>query len=143
MIDITKKPEIYRQATAKGKITLKNKTIQQIIEGKIEKGDPFQIAKVAAILAAKNTSSIIPLCHQIPLTSINVDFQIINDHNIEVVTSVKTKAQTGVEMEALTATAVALLTIWDMTKKYEKDTKGQYPTTEIRDLRVIQKIKEK
>jgi len=142
MVDVTAKPEVYREAKAKGTIKLKPETIQLIREGKVEKGDPFQVAKVAGILAAKNTSSLIPLCHPLPLTSVEVDLKIMNDSAVGVEATVKTKAQTGVEMEALVAATVALLTVWDMTKQYEKDRLGQYPHTTIQNIRVVHKVKE-
>jgi len=143
MVDITAKPKIYREAKAKGTIKLKSETIMLIRDGKIEKGDPFHVAKVAGILAAKNTSSLIPLCHPLPLTSVEVKLQIVDDSKVEVETTVKTRAQTGVEMEALAAAATALLTVWDMTKQYEKDESGQYPSTSIQNLHVVRKVKEK
>ena len=143
MVDVTAKPEVHREATAKGRIKLKPETIQRIKKGKIEKGDPFAIAKTAGILAAKNTSTLIPLCHPLPLTSVKVDLNVLDDLSIEAEATVKTKAQTGVEMEALAAVTVALLTVWDMTKQYEKDAKGQYPSTAIEDIHVVRKIKEK
>jgi cyclic pyranopterin phosphate synthase len=141
MVDVTAKPEVYREAAAKGKIKLKPNTIELITKGKIEKGNPFDVAKVAGILAAKNTSSLIPLCHPLPLTNVDVDIKIIDNSTVEVNATVKTRAQTGVEMEALVAASVALLTIWDMTKQYEKDKTGQYPSTAIQDIHVVRKIK--
>jgi len=143
MIDITAKPEVHREATAKGQIKLKPETIQRIKQGKIEKGDPFTIAKTAGILAAKNTCSLIPLCHPLPLTSVSIDLKVSDDRTVEAEATVKTKAQTGVEMEALAAVSMALLTVWDMTKQYEKDAKGQYPHTAIENIHVVRKIKEK
>ena len=140
MVDITPKPEVYREATAKGRIKLKPETISLIKKGKIEKGDPLNVAKVAGILAAKNTSMLVPLCHPLPLTNVNIDL-IVKNSAVEVEATVKTKAQTGVEMEALVATSVALLTVWDMTKQYEKDAKGQYPGTAIQDIHVVRKVK--
>jgi len=141
MVDITSKAETIREATAKGRIRLRAETVKRIIEGKVEKGDPISAAKIAGILAAKNTSNIIPLCHPIPLTNIRVDVRISDSNTVEVESTVKTRAQTGVEMEALVATAVALLTIWDMTKQYEKDSEGQYPYTIVSDIRVVRKVK--
>ena len=141
MIDVTSKPEVYREATAQGLIKLKPKTISLIRKGKIEKGNPFETAKIAGILAAKNTSSLIPLCHPLPLTNIDIDLKIVEDSTVIVKSKIKTRAQTGVEMEALVATSIALLTIWDMTKRYEKDAKGQYPDTLIQNIRVVGKIK--
>jgi cyclic pyranopterin monophosphate synthase len=143
MVDVTAKPEVYREAKAKGSIKLKSETLQLIKDGKIEKGDPFEIAKVAGVLAAKNTSSMIPLCHPLPLTSVTVKLQIVDNSMVEAEATVKTRAQTGVEMEALAAAATALLTVWDMTKQYEKDADGQYPGTSIQNLHVVHKVKEK
>ena len=143
MVDVTAKPEVYREAKAKGTIKLKPETIKLIKDKKIEKGDPFEVAKVAGILAAKNTSSLIPLCHPLPLTGVDINLQIVGGSKVEVETTVKTRAQTGVEMEALAAAATALLTVWDMTKQYEKDSQGQYPSTSIQDLHVVSKMKEK
>jgi cyclic pyranopterin phosphate synthase len=141
MVDVTQKPEVYREASAKGIIKLKSSTIKLAEEGKIEKGNLFDVAKIAGILAAKKTSSLIPLCHPLPLTSIDVDISIVDDSIIEVNAAVKTRAQTGVEMEALVAVSAALLTIWDMTKQYEKDSVGQYPSTVIQNIRVVRKTK--
>jgi cyclic pyranopterin phosphate synthase len=143
MVDVTAKPEVYREAKAKGAIKLKPETIRRIREGTIEKGDPFEVAKVAGILAAKNTSSLIPLCHPLPLTGVEVKLKIVGGSMVEAETTVKTRAQTGVEMEALAAAATALLTVWDMTKQYEKDADGQYPSTSIQDLHVVNKVKRK
>ncbi len=143
MVDVTEKPQVYREAKAKGTIKLKPETIMRIKEGTIEKGDPFEVAKVAGILAAKNTSSLIPLCHPLPLTAVEIKLQTVGDSIVEAEATIKTKAQTGVEMEALAATSTVLLTIWDMTKQYEKDEYGQYPNTSIQDLHVVNKVKEK
>ncbi|KYH41561.1 MAG: molybdenum cofactor biosynthesis protein MoaC [Candidatus Bathyarchaeota archaeon B63] len=141
MVDITGKPVSYREAAARGRIRLRAETIKRIREGKIEKGDPIYAARIAGIMAAKSTSSIIPLCHPIPLTNVEVDVRVSGPDTVEVESTVKTRAQTGVEMEALVATAIALLTIWDMTKQYEKDEEGQYPFTAIEDIIVVRKVK--
>jgi cyclic pyranopterin phosphate synthase len=143
MVDVSKKPEVYREATAKGLIRLKAETIKLIKEGKIEKGNPFDAAKIAGVLAAKKTSSLIPLCHPLPLTNVKISIETIGFSWIEVSATVKTRAQTGVEMEALVAVTTALLTIWDMTKQYEKDEKGQYPYTLIQNVHVAHKVKGK
>jgi cyclic pyranopterin phosphate synthase len=143
MVDITGKPEVHREATAKGRIKLRPETVRRIKKGKIAKGDPFTIAKTAGILAAKNTSSLIPLCHPLPLTNVRIDLKVLDESSVEAEATVKTKAQTGVEMEALAAVSMALLTVWDMTKQYEKDAKGQYPNTTIENIHVVRKIKEK
>jgi len=141
MVDVTAKPESFRQATAEGSIRLRPETIKLIRTGKVAKGDPIQTAKTAGILAAKRTSDTIPLCHPLPLTNVEISTRIADKTTVKVTATVKTKAQTGVEMEALTATAVSLLTIWDMVKQYEKDAGGQYPTTRIDNIRVIKKLK--
>jgi len=141
MVDISDKPEITREATAQGCIKLKTETLRLIKEGKIAKGDPLYTAKIAGIMAAKRTSTLIPLCHPLTLTKVEVKTEILGDSKVQVTATVKTKAQTGVEMEALTATAVSLLTVWDMVKQYEKDAEGQYPSTAIESIRVIKKLK--
>jgi len=141
MVDITGKPEVFREAIATGKIKLKAETLRLIKEGKVEKGDPIHTAKIAGILAAKKTSTLIPFCHPLPLTNVKVEIEVLDDSLVQVVSTVRTKAQTGVEMEALTATAVSLLTVWDIVKAYEKDEFGQYPTTVIEGIRVVRKVK--
>ncbi len=141
MVDVSGKPEILREATAKGTIKLKAETIGLIREGKIAKGDPLYTAKIAGILAAKKTSALIPLCHPLPLTSVEVDARLTDASSVEVTAVVKTRAQTGVEMEALNAVSLALLTVWDMTKQYEKDAAGQYPSTAIENIHVVKKLK--
>ncbi len=142
MVDITAKPEVYREAIARGFIKLRDNTIKLIKEGKIEKGDPVNVAKIAGILAAKNTSNLIPLCHPLPLTNVKINITIPEKNMIKVEAIVRTKAQTGVEMEALTAVSIALLTLWDMVKQYEKDQRGQYPYTSIQNIQVLHKVKE-
>ena len=142
MVDISDKPEVFREATATGTIKLKPETIRLINKGKIAKGDPLYTAKIAGILAAKKTSTLIPLCHPLPLTNVEVETKVLDKSTVQVTSTVKTKAQTGVEMEALVATAVSLLTIWDMVKQYEKDAEGQYPSTVMENIRVVKKIKE-
>ena len=142
MVDVSGKAEIFREATATGTIRLKPETVNLIKEGKIAKGNPLYTTKIAGVLAAKKTSGLIPLCHPLPLTSVEVEAKILDKSTVEVSSTVKAKAQTGVEMEALTATSVGLLTIWDMVKQYEKDANGQYPTTAIENIRVIRKLKQ-
>jgi cyclic pyranopterin phosphate synthase len=142
MIDVSAKPEVQREATATGTIKLKPETITLIQTGKIAKGDPLYTAKIAGILAAKKTSELIPLCHPLPLTKVEVEAKVADAQTVEVTAMVKTKAQTGVEMEALTAVSAALLTVWDMTKQYEKDAEGQYPSTAIENIHVVKKFKQ-
>jgi cyclic pyranopterin phosphate synthase len=142
MIDVSGKDEIFREATASGTIKLKAETITLIKTGKIAKGDPVGTAKIAAILAAKKTSELIPLCHPLPLTSVKVEVNVVDEGTVEVLATVKAKAQTGVEMEALAAVSMGLLTVWDMTKQYEKDATGQYPSTRIENILVVRKYKQ-
>ncbi len=141
MVDISRKPVVFREAEACGKIILRRETIEAIKEGLVEKGDPLEVARVAATLAVKNTPQIIPYCHPIPIESVKVFFD-VKDNLIDVCVKVKTSAKTGVEMEALTGVAVALLTIWDMVKYLEKDERGQYPVTRIEAVRVTEKLKD-
>ncbi len=141
MIDISEKEAIFRIAKASGRIRLKKETIKKIKENDVKKGDVLTIAKIAAINAVKKVPDLIPFCHQIPITKIDVDFNIENDTIIYVSCTVKSVAQTGVEMEALTGVNIALLNIWDVVKMYEKDEKGQYPSTLIYDIKVEEKIK--
>jgi len=140
MVDVTSKADVYREAEAEGFIKLRPETLKRIREGGVEKGDVFSATSIAAIMAAKKTSELLPLCHPIPLTNVSVYID-LEDEGVRVRTSVKSVGKTGVEMEALVATAVALLNIWDMVKKYEKDENGQYPYTEITSIRVRSKIK--
>jgi len=142
MVDVSGKAEIFREATATGTIKLKPETVNLIKEGKIAKGDPLYTAKIAGVLAAKKTSGLVPLCHPLPLTNVEVEAKTLDESTVEVSATVKAKAQTGVEMEALVATSVGLLTIWDMVKQYEKDANGQYPTTAIENIHVIRKFKQ-
>src|SRR5271169_1185477 len=142
MVDVSGKAEIFREATATGTIKLKVETVNLVTTGKIAKGDPLFTAKIAGVLAAKKTSDLIPLCHPLPLTNVEVDVRVSDKSAVQVTATVKTKAQTGVEMEALTAVSVALLTVWDMTKQYEKDAAGQYPSTTIENIHVVRKFKQ-
>ena len=140
MADITSKPEVLRQAVASGRIQLKPSTIARVRNGRIAKGDPIAAAEVAAVLAAKNTPQTLPFCHPIPITNVLTEAE-IDRSSITVRSTVRTTARTGVEMEALNAASTYLLTIWDMVKPYEKDSRGQYPDTRILDLRVVTKSK--
>jgi len=142
MVDVSGKDEIFREATASGTIKLKAETINLITTRKIAKGDPLYTAKIAGVLGAKKTSSLIPLCHPLPLTNVQVDVKVLDKETVEVSATVKARAQTGVEMEALTAVSMALLTVWDMTKQYEKDAAGQYPSTRIENIHVVRKFKQ-
>ncbi len=140
MVDISNKEPVTREAAAVGRLRMRPETAKALREGKIEKGDPISIAEVAANLAVKNTSQLIPMCHNIQISKVETSAH-IGDDFIEVEARVKATAKTGVEMEALTAAAVYLLNIWDMVKKVEKDDRGQYPATWIEYVKVKEKLK--
>ena len=119
MVDVGDKPVTSREAIARGSIRMSREAIAQIRRGAVRKGDPLQAARLAGIMAAKQTSALIPLCHPLPIANVTVDlFPVARGYDIEA--RVRTTAQTGVEMEALTAVAVAALTIYDMVKAVDK-----------------------
>ena len=140
MVDVTDKPVILRRAETSGKIFLSGNTLGVIRAGGVKKGNPFSVAEVAGMNAAKQTHLLIPHCHQIPLDMVRVEFQIMEDH-IEARCAVSAHARTGVEMEALVGVSIALNTIWDMVKYLEKDKNGQYHDTRITDIKVLSKKK--
>jgi cyclic pyranopterin monophosphate synthase len=141
IVDITKKPPVWRTATAAGSIRLKKSTIEAINAGQVKKGDVLTTARLAAILAVKDTPRIIPMCHNIPITGVEVKFE-LEEVRVGVAVTVTSVGMTGVEMEALTGVAVALLNVWDMVKYLEKDETGNYPETAIVDIRAIEKRKD-
>lgn len=140
-VDISHKPVQRREAVAVGRIHLRPETVERIRQGLVEKGNPIEVARIAGILAAKNTPYILPLCHQLKLESVEITESIGYDH-VEVKSKVVALEKTGVEMEALTAVSAALLNIWDLVKQYEKDEYGQYPRTAITEIKVVSKVKE-
>jgi len=140
MIDVSEKPDVYREAVATGRIRLRKETIRKILNNEIEKGNVIETARIAGILAAKKTFDLIPLTHPIPLTHVSLEFNFGEDY-VEVRSKVSSVYKTGVEIEALVSVATALITIWDMIKKYEKDPTGNYPETLIEFIKVEQKIK--
>jgi cyclic pyranopterin phosphate synthase len=119
MVDVTQKTFTERYALAKGEIHMNGDTLQAIVDSKIAKGDVLAVAQVAGIMASKKTSEIIPMCHNIPLSNVNITFA-IKDFGIEVFAEVKCTNATGVEMEALHAVSITLLTIYDMVKAIDK-----------------------
>ena len=139
-VDISGKPVVYREATATGRIRLKRGTVTLIRNGRLEKGDPLKLASTMAIIAAKQTPAMVALCHQLKIEKIEPRVKVGEDW-VEVTVKVSAHEKTGVEMEALTAVSVALLNIWDVVKAYEKDSKGQYPSTSIESIRVTRKVK--
>jgi cyclic pyranopterin phosphate synthase len=119
MVDVSEKAVTDREAVARGSITMSPAALRQIRGGFVKKGDPLQAARLAGIMGAKQTSALIPLCHPLPLSNVRVDLTpTARGYDIEA--RVRTTAQTGVEMEALTAVAVAALTIYDMVKAVDK-----------------------
>ena len=141
MVDITEKLPVRRDATATGEIKLLPSTVEAIREMRIAKGDVLATAKVAALLAVKDTPRIIPMCHNIPITGVDVKLEIEREL-VRATVAVRSLGRTGVEMEALSGAAAALLTIWDMVKSLEKDETGNYPETEILGIKVVEKRKE-
>jgi cyclic pyranopterin phosphate synthase len=140
MVDITEKPPVFRKATATGAIRLQVATVEAIKKGQVKKGDVLTTARLAAILAVKDTPSLIPLCHQIPISGLEVNFE-FEERRVRATVTVTSVGKTGVEMEALTGVAVALLNVWDMVKYLEKDETGNYPGTGIEEIIVIEKRK--
>ncbi len=121
MVDVSEKAATVREATARGRVAMLPETLALIVDGRIPKGDVLAVARVAGIMAAKRTPDLIPLCHPLPLSA--VDVTLTPDHEastIEVEATVRTTASTGVEMEALTAVSVAALTVYDMCKAAER-----------------------
>ena len=119
MVDVGDKPVTAREALARGEITMSATALRLIRKGALAKGDPLQAARLAGIMAAKKTAELIPLCHPLPLTHISVELTPIR-RGYRIEARVRTASQTGVEMEALTAVAVAALTIYDMAKAVDK-----------------------
>ncbi len=133
MVDVSAKPLTARTAVATGKIRLQRETLDLIANDQIAKGNVFATARIAGIQAAKQTAHLIPLCHTLPLSEVKIEIVTLNNH-AEVKCTARTVAQTGVEMEALTGVAVALLTIYDMCKAVDKE-------MEISDVRLVEKTK--
>jgi len=131
MVDITSKKKSKRKSSAQGFILVSKEALRSIETDNLEKGDLFNTARIAGILAAKKTSELIPLCHPLSISKIDIYFN-IKDDGIEVVTNVSIEGKTGVEMEALTATSIACLTIYDMIKSIDKE-------SEITSIRLISK----
>ena len=121
MVDVSAKPPTLREATASARVFMQSGTLALISEGRIEKGDVLAASRIAGIMAAKRTPELIPLCHQIALSSVQVDLAInAPDSTVEITATARTTGPTGVEMEALTAAAVAALTVYDMCKAADR-----------------------
>lgn len=122
MVDVGEKPVTEREAVAKSSVYMKAETLNRINEGNIKKGDVLAVAQVAGIMAAKATSSIIPMCHPIAITGCDINFELdFQKNKIDIKATVKNSGQTGVEMEALTAVSAAALTIYDMCKAIDRE----------------------
>ncbi|KXK13700.1 MAG: molybdenum cofactor biosynthesis protein C [Chloroflexi bacterium OLB14] len=133
MVDVAHKPDTERIAIARGEIHMQKETLDLIKAGQLKKGDVLTVAKIAGISASKRTSDLIPLCHPLPISKIDLDFEFDDSLTGIIITStVKVTGKTGVEMEALTAVSVAALTIYDMAKAAEK-------TMKIQNIRLIEK----
>ena len=135
MVDVGGKPDTEREAIACGEVRMLPDTLQLIREGNLPKGDVLSTARTAGIMAAKRTASLIPLCHPLALTYVGLDFDLDPDDatsKVSITATVRCRGKTGVEMEALTAAAVAALTIYDMAKAVEK-------TMEIGNIRLVEK----
>jgi cyclic pyranopterin phosphate synthase len=122
MVDVGAKPDTVREARARGSVVMRPATLALVQRNAIQKGDVLGVAKIAGIMAAKRTSELIPLCHPLPVTSIDLTFDLdATEGRVEIESRVRVTAKTGVEMEALTAVAAAALTIYDMCKAVDRD----------------------
>jgi len=119
MVDVSAKAASVRSATARGRLTVNAAALQAIADGTVAKGDVLATARIAGIMAAKRTADLIPLCHPLPLAAVSVDIA-ADDSGIEVCATARTSAQTGIEMEAITAVSLTLLTLYDMLKAIDK-----------------------
>ncbi len=138
--DVGGKPRIARQAVAVGELALSPGTRRAVRTGRVAKGDPVAAGELAGMLAMKRTSELIPHCHLVALTSSRVEIR-ASPRGVRVRAEASTVDRTGVEMEALVAATVALLTVWDMVKYLEKDDRGLYPRTVLGPVRVLAKRK--
>lgn len=133
MVDVGGKPETERLAIAKGEVLMRPETLNLIRQGALKKGDVLTVAQVAGIAGAKRTADLIPFCHPLPLTHLAVDFELDDElPGVQITATARTRGQTGVEMEALTAVSLAALTIYDMAKAAEK-------TMRIQNIRLVEK----
>ena len=137
---VDRKPLVFRRARVEGTLRVRPSTLRAIRAGTVEKGDPLRTGELAGLLAMKRPPDLIPHCHPIPLTGGRVEAR-VGRGGVRVLAEAEAVYRTGVEMEALTAAAVALLTVWDMVKYLEKNADGGYPTARIDGLRVVQKEK--
>jgi cyclic pyranopterin phosphate synthase len=133
MVDVSGKPDTEREAVAKGVVRMKPATLERIKKGQMAKGDVLAVAQLAGIMAAKETPHLIPLCHPILIADVKVEFKLdVRNSAVEITTTAKSLGKTGVEMEALTATAIAALTIYDMCKAVDRSIR-------IENIRLVKK----
>jgi len=142
MVDVGDKPDTSRRAVASGEIHLQPSTVDAIRDDEIGKGDVLATARVGAVQAVKHTWETIPMCHQIPITNVETEFD-VSDELVSLTVAVETTGKTGCEMEALEGVTTGLNVVWDMVKAAEKDDDGEYPDTAVRDVRVTEKTKRK
>ncbi|QLG27232.1 cyclic pyranopterin monophosphate synthase MoaC [Halorarum halophilum] len=140
MVDVGDKPDTARRAVARGEIHLAESTVDAIRGDEVEKGDVLATARVGAVQAVKHTWETIPMCHQIPITNVDTDFE-LGDDRVTLTVAVETTGKTGCEMEALEGVTTGLNVVWDMVKAAEKDESGNYPGTRISDVEVLTKEK--
>ena len=140
MVDVGSKPTTARRAVARGEIRLTASTVEAIRADEVAKGDVLATARIGAIQAVKHTWETVPMCHQIPITNVETSFEVADDR-IDLTVAVETTGKTGCEMEALEGVTTGLNVVWDMVKATEKDDRGQYPDTAIRNVRVVEKEK--
>jgi len=138
MVDVGEKADTKRRAVARGEISLSESTLAAIADDDIGKGDVLTTARIGAVQAVKHTWETIPMCHQIPITNVETDFDVV-EGAVECTVAVETVGKTGCEMEALEGVTTGLNVVWDMVKASEKDDDGQYPTAAIEDVRVVEK----
>jgi cyclic pyranopterin phosphate synthase len=140
MVDVGDKPDTARRAVAGGEIRLQPSTVEAIRDDGVEKGDVLAVARVGAIQAVKHTWETVPMCHQIPITNVDVAFS-LGDDRVRIEVAVETTGKTGCEMEALEGVTTGLNVVWDMVKAVEKDADGGYPSTSITGVEVREKTK--
>ncbi|MFC7203753.1 cyclic pyranopterin monophosphate synthase MoaC [Haloferax namakaokahaiae] len=140
MVDVGAKPDTARRAVARGTIHLSESTVEAIRDNQVKKGDVLATARIGAVQAVKHTWETIPMCHQIPITNIDTEFE-VDSAAVTLSVAVETTGKTGCEMEALEGVTTGLNVVWDMVKAAEKDSEGQYPGTKISDVEVVSKEK--
>ncbi len=142
MVDVGEKADSKRRAVAEGSISLSPSTVDAIRADNVDKGDVLATARIGAIQAVKHTWETIPMCHQIPITNVETEFELAAE-SVTLQVAVETVGKTGCEMEALEGVTTGLNVVWDMVKAAEKDESGEYPATSIDDVEVVEKTVER